>query len=150
MSFIDVLIKDHREAEHGLEAILKGETVNRDQLAEVLQEIQQHMAVEEKYLYPTAEDELTHKERSHLVEHSYKEHSEAKDYLIRLTNVDYVSDETLKKDVEALYEALKHHHSDEEEDVFPKIKQKFSADEMKDMDISISQFKEHAHGFVHQ
>lgn len=148
--FTETLTKDHREIEQNLKDILDSDTIDNEKLDKTLKDIQQHMVVEEKYLYPEAKDDLTHKERSNLVEHSYEEHSEGKDLLLRLTNTDYQSDDTKRKDIQALYDDLTHHHEDEEEDVFPKLEKKLDDKDIKSVSTSIEAGLNNMNGFVSQ
>ncbi len=148
--FSELLTTQHRQIEKKLKEVMGPATVDAEALTPILRELQHHMAAEEKHLYPLAEDALTHKERSKLVEHSYKEHTELKDYIIKLGNTDYVSQDSLKNDINSLYDILAHHHKDEEEDVFPKLIKELPEKQIESLSLSVAAFLENASGYALQ
>lgn len=148
MNFIEHLTKEHRRYENDLKALINVEKVDKEKLQSVLKELQQHMVKEEKYLYPEAEDCLNKSDQIEMVQDGYFEHTQAKDFIIKLTNTDYLNQKTLKDDMKELLQELEHHHEDEETELFPKMREKLSKADIKSISISMDAFDANQSSFV--
>lgn len=148
MNFIEHLTTEHRRFEKELKTLTAQKGLKQSQLLPVLKELQQHMVKEEKYLYPKAENVLNKNNQLKMVQDGYLEHTQAKDYIIKLTNTDYINEQTLKQDIKTLYDELAHHHQDEETELFPKLSSLMSEDEVSRMSINMDAFDENRSSFV--
>lgn len=135
--FTETPTNDHREIEQNLENLMESDNIDQGQLESTLKDIQHHMVTEEKHLYPEAEEQFDHQERSEMVEHSYREHTKAKDLVIKLTNDDYDSTHAKRKDIQELYDDLTHHHEEEEQDVFPELEKAMDNKDIQNISSSI-------------
>jgi iron-sulfur cluster repair protein YtfE (RIC family) len=115
-----ILEADHRVAEHLIEQISESEGKERAELVERLRtEIENHMVLEEEVVYP-AMAPITGEEA---VDEGETEHVLAREALARVVELcpDGPGFEAALESMEA---AIDHHVTDEEEEVFPKLRSK--------------------------
>lgn len=140
---IQLLLHDHEEmGKMYHEYVLTGEEAHAKKLdiAEKLnKEITLHFSKEEKVLFP-AFAEKGGKEAEEMVQHALEEHRHIEFAMSRLkkTKVENKNFETRMK---VLMENLKHHHEDEELEVFPKVNEVLS-DELDSLGQEIKAIKE--------
>ena len=121
MNLLDHLVSEHREAESLIDQIADTDpgperTRLLDELAEALHT---HMKVEEQFLYPLAREVLSDDDE---VEEGNNEHETAREVLDRMYEI---KDEPgFAGALDMLKAGLVHHHGDEEEDLFPVLREK--------------------------
>lgn len=121
MNLLDHLISEHREAESLIDQISEtdpGQERNR-LLHELTEALHTHMKVEEQFLYPLAREVLADDEE---VDEGNNEHDSAREVLERMYEI---KDEPgFAGALDMLKAGLVHHHGDEEEDLFPVLREK--------------------------
>jgi len=120
---ISMLVSEHREVERGFEEFENlgdGSTTQKKKLADkICQQLEKHMAIEEKIFYPTLKKELKGSEE--MVNEAIVEHSSAKELMKQIQAMK--GDEKLfDSKVHVLKELIEHHIEEEEEEMFPKAK----------------------------
>jgi len=119
MDAVDLLVKQHRLLETQLESLVTagGEEARRASLAEVGDHLGVHLASEEEVFYPAIRAQST---KDELLE-SLEEHLSLKRLLADLLALQ-PADETFQAKCKVLREQAVHHHKEEEEDLFPKVR----------------------------
>ena len=128
MDAIELLKSDHRSVE-GLftkyetapSPVEKHEIVN-----EIVRELSIHAAIEEQLLYPLMRFKLEN--GNAIVDHAIQDHSEVKRLLADIEKLDTTSEDFYEK-VQAVMAAIRHHVPEEENDLFPRLTEKVSADQ---------------------
>ena len=116
---VDLIMQDHREVER-LFGELKQHADRRPLVVPVLAALlTAHSRAEEAEVYPVAKAEADEAEE---VAHSQREHAQAEQLLVRLTEADPQSAE-FDKVLAELEEAVTHHVEEEESTVLPKMRQ---------------------------
>ncbi len=141
---IEILEQDHREVEEmftELESLRGASTEEqlsrRKDLAEqVTIELVRHSVAEEVIVYPRVEQKVSAEE----VEHARKEHKEAEQTMARLEKLD-ADDPGFDDELAELMKEIRHHIEEEEGDMFTKMRQSFSADELRSMGARVAAFK---------
>jgi hemerythrin superfamily protein len=130
---IDILVTDHREVET-LFAELEtgaGEPEHRRDLVDVaIAELVRHSVAEEMYLYPTARKVLPDGDR--MADQEIHEHAEAERIMTELDGLDATHpafDPTLAR----LMTAIRDHVRDEESDLFPRLRQVCTPEDLHDL-----------------
>lgn len=130
---IEIVKRDHRKVER-----LFKECEDLDEQAfeskskvveQIIRELRLHMKMEEFLLYPRAE-ELFDKKDDKMVEEAIAEHEVAKRILEELS-VTHPEDPQFDARVKVLNENIAHHIMEEEQELLPRINEKFSE---KDLD----------------
>lgn len=125
---VDLIVQDHRQLQRMFEE-LRSDPSKRQALAPVMSTLLfAHSRAEESEVYPRAraaggEDD---------VEHSQEEHLLADQLAERLTGLDPESDE-FSDVLEQLIEAVTHHLEEEEESVLPHMRERMSADDLREL-----------------
>jgi hemerythrin superfamily protein len=105
-----------------------GEPDHRKRLADVvIAELVRHSVAEEMYLYPTAKRALPDGEQ--LSEHEIGEHADAEKLMNRIDGLD-ATDPEFEPAVARLIAAIRHHVHEEESDLFPRLRQACTPDEL--------------------
>ena len=119
-----MLTQEHREVERLFSEFEKlGERahVSKKKLAgEICQELYKHMEVEEKIFYPMAKEEV--KESEDLVNEAVVEHASAKKLMKEIEGMEG-TEELFESKVLVLKELIEHHVEEEEDEMFPKLRQ---------------------------
>ena len=122
MDAINLLISDHREVEalfKKFEELSDGEPGRQAFLAEkICKALQVHMTIEEELFYPAAR-EVFDDDDDGMVDEGVKEHAEAKELIEKIMSL--TTGPELDKAMEKLKEAIEHHVSDEEDEMFPAL-----------------------------
>jgi hemerythrin superfamily protein len=130
---IDILVTDHREVETMFAELETGtgDPEHRRNLADVvIAELVRHSVAEEMYLYPTARKTLP--DGDQLAEHEISEHAEAERIMNDLDGLDS-TDPRFDTEVARLAAAIRHHVQDEETDLFPRLREACSREELLEL-----------------
>jgi hemerythrin superfamily protein len=130
---IDVLVTDHREVESMFAELETGtgDPEHRKRISDVvIAELVSHSVAEEMYLYPAARKALPDGER--LSEHEIREHAEAEVLMNRIDGMD-ATDPDFEPTVAELIRAIRHHIREEEADLFPRMRQACSPDDLQQL-----------------
>ncbi|MER7010187.1 hemerythrin domain-containing protein [Saccharopolyspora sp. NPDC000359] len=141
---IDVLTKDHRSVESAFEEYERGglsDQARRGLVDHIITELVRHSVAEEQHLYPAARKVLP--DGDELADHEIEEHAEAEEVMKQLEGME-PSDAEFDRLVRKLISDIRHHVDDEEKDLFPRLQQACSADELQDLGAKIVQAKERA------
>ena len=116
-SALNLLRHDHDKVEKLFKEVEgTGDSAAKQRLAErIYQELTIHTKIEEEIFYPAAREY-----ESQLVNHSLKEHQEAKEMIAELKKMS-VSDAGFDEKMGALAEAVSEHIEDEEGKMFPDL-----------------------------
>jgi hemerythrin superfamily protein len=138
MDAISLLKNDHRKVEKIFSEIEKGKG-NRGQLfKELATELTVHAEIEEKLFYPAAKDAEPTKD---LVLESYEEHKQVKMVLSDLEQADKNTEHWLAG-LKVLMEDVQHHVKEEENELFPKVKDKvLSKQQLEELGTKMEQLK---------
>ena len=131
MDGLELLIQDHDKVEM---LFVKIETGGKNEKSEALfkqiyQELTIHAVIEEQVFYPAL---AKFKEMESVLKDSYTEHANAKREMGKIANLDYTSDEWMKL-VEKLHKDIKHHVNDEEQKMFPKVRNLMNEQELQEL-----------------
>lgn len=117
---VKLLKQDHRAVAGALEEFESAEREEKQSIARrICKMLTVHSQIEEELLYPAARDALG-SEDSHLVAEARVEHASVKD-LIQQIEARESMDEQYEAKVCVLGEYVKHHVSEEENELFPKL-----------------------------
>lgn len=141
MDVITLLKEDHKHIAHLLSELVHthNEDVNRRvSLFEKLeQELIMHTGYEEKLFYPA----LRSNPKTHqLILEAYQEHHVIGHILADISRVAFDHD-VWKAKMTVMKENIAHHVKEEERDIFPKVRQLLTAEELKKMGDDLQTFK---------
>jgi hemerythrin superfamily protein len=120
---ITLLKQDHRAVEALFQEFEKSEDTELGPIAErVCQMLTVHAQIEEEILYPAAKDAFEDEEDTELVNEAAVEHGSAKELIEKIEAMSE-DDELFKATVTVLSEYIKHHVKEEEQELFPKLKE---------------------------
>ncbi len=108
---------------------------------EVIEQLAVHAAVEEQVLYPAIRAEVPGE--TPLVLEALEEHHLAKLSLAEIEKLPPQAERFTAK-MTVLIESVRHHVTEEEQDLFPKVRQAFSEQELEEMGEAIERAKETA------
>jgi len=125
MDVLEHLMQEHRQVEQLLTKLSEAEEAERAPLIEELADsLTVHMAVEERFLYPIVEKVVGDEEE----EEAESEHGLAREGLDKLRSMQ--EQPGFGAAVDMLTAGIKHHVREEEDEIFPKLRQK-AASELK-------------------
>lgn len=129
---IDMLIQDHHQVNNMFEQYDEGaDPERRDRLVhDIIQSLNKHARVEEDILYPYIRAEVP--DGNSLMDEAEHEHQEAKDAIAKLSEL-APEDAAFNDAFRTLKEGVQHHVQEEEQEVFPKLRE--VADEAKLMEL---------------
>lgn len=138
MDAITLLKNDHRQVEKLFKELEKGNG-NREQLFKELKDsLEVHAEIEEKLFYPAVRDA---KQTHDIVIESFEEHKQVKMVLMDLEKADKKTEHWLAG-VKVLMEDVQHHVGEEENDMFPKVKDKIlSKQQLEDLGTRMEEMK---------
>jgi len=126
MHAVEMLIRQHREMEAALEAVLEASGGERSaQFVRAADVLMSHVTVEEQVFYPAVKQKRT----EDILLESLEEHLSLKRLVADLVEMS-VGDDRFDAKLHVLKEQAEHHHEEEEEKLFPKVKRLFSDDEL--------------------
>jgi hemerythrin superfamily protein len=121
---IELLMTDHRKVEDLFEQYdsekESGEDTRRGIAQQICNELTVHAQVEEELFYPWLRENLDDMER---VEEAQVEHNGARDLIAQIETAEAVDDH-YNAMVKVLGEYIKHHVKEEEQNIFPEVKDK--------------------------
>jgi hemerythrin-like domain-containing protein len=128
---LELLMSDHRKVEDLFEQFeqeKEGDEGTRREIAQqICNELTIHAQVEEELFYPWLRENLDEDEAD-MVEEALVEHNTAKDLIAQLEGATEI-DEQYNAKVKVLGEYIKHHVQEEENEIFPSIR-----DEQEELD----------------
>jgi hemerythrin superfamily protein len=129
MNAIDLLVSQHRKMEAALKDLVDGDAASRRaRFGRTADQLMAHVLVEEEHFYPAVRARRT----EDILLESLEEHLSLKRVLADLLALK-VDDPTFGPKLHVLYEQAEHHHGEEEEHLFPKVKKLLSAKELDDL-----------------
>ncbi len=117
MDAIDLLERHHRELERQFSALKKASSVDPEQFSTAADLLAIHITLEEQQFYPAVKARRT----EDILLESLEEHLSLKRVLADLLGLT-ATDERFEPKLHVLAEQLEHHHKEEEEHLFPKVK----------------------------
>ncbi|MER7504449.1 hemerythrin domain-containing protein [Nonomuraea pusilla] len=139
---IDVLVTDHREVEEmftRLEALTGTGGEEAKTLAEkVVIELVRHSVAEEEYLYPAAREHVPG--GGEVADHEIKEHAEAERTMKDLERLE-PGDAEFWPTVHRLMDEIRHHIREEEGDLFPKLRQACTPQQLVELGEKVTRAK---------
>jgi hemerythrin superfamily protein len=122
---LEILAAQHREVDELIEMLLNGEGDRQALFTELANNLAAHATVEEKVFYPA----IMAKETKDMLHESVEEHLAIRRLLADLITQN-LDNESFKAKLHVLKEQVDHHaHKEEEDELFPKVKDAFSSDE---------------------
>lgn len=129
MDAIKLLTQDHKAVDSLFKELenTKDPKKQRKLVDTVIEELSIHAAIEEKELYPVMREAFSDND---LVEHAEHEHAKAKTLLIVLSQLPPEHDR-FAPILHELISDVRHHVKEEENDLFPKLKDKIGDQELE-------------------
>jgi hemerythrin superfamily protein len=132
MDAIELLEQQHRDAEALFDRFenTQDDEQQREIVTQVLRELRMHTSIEEEFLYPAAQERVQGLE-DELLE-AYEEHHAVE---LLMDELDGMSpdDERFDAKVTVVKELVLHHVEEEEQELFPEIRDTFSEDELAEL-----------------
>lgn len=117
---VKLLKQDHREVAQALEEFESAARQEKQTIARrICKMLTVHAQIEEELLYPAARDALK-ADDAHLVAEAGVEHASVKELILQIQNRQ-LADEQFDARVCVMGEYVKHHVSEEEDELFPKL-----------------------------
>lgn len=127
MNAIEMLTTQHRQMEHALKEALEVEgSARRERFERAADVLMSHVLVEENYFFPAVKAKRT----EDILLESLEEHLSLKRLVADLLELK-VDDEHFEPKLHVLREQAEHHHGEEEENLFPKVKKLLSTSELE-------------------
>ena len=118
MDAVDLLVRQHREMERAMARVLDDDDNDtKARFADVADHLTTHIASEEEVFYPAVRERRT----EDILLESLEEHLSLKRLLADLLELE-PADKTFEPKFKVLKEQAEHHHKEEEEHLFPKVK----------------------------
>ena len=132
MDAITTLRNDHRDVEKLFKEVLRTEDETKLQRLgmEIIKELSIHAAIEEQIFYPAVLQALPREQRA-LVK-SLEAHHAAKSMLAEVDRLTAASDR-YKAKLEVLIDNVRHHIEEEEQDLFPKVRNALKPNELEEI-----------------
>ena len=148
MNALDRLQQDHdkvRDLASRFETAQESDdTEQMRSLAEkICAELEVHAAIEEAVFYPAVR-ELDDEKLTELVAESIEEHRVVKTLVKEITSLAESSDEKLAAKTTVLIENVEHHASEEEDEMFPLVRQQMSAEQLDELGRELENAKSNA------
>jgi hemerythrin superfamily protein len=140
MDVISLLTQDHREVETLFQQF-EGEAdpIRRGDVGEkIMTELTVHAEGEETFFYPQIRDAAPGTEE--LTEESYKEHGEVKQVIGQIEAMQ-PEDSGYVPTVQRLKQLVQHHVQEEENELFPKVRQALGAEKLEQIGAQIDEMK---------
>jgi hemerythrin superfamily protein len=131
---VQLLKDDHKTVEDlfaRYEAAGEDATEEKRQIRDrIVKELSVHAYIEEEVFYPATKE--ARKETEELVQEALEEHSKAKEMLRRLSALD-PDDSEFDELMRHLVTDVRHHVEEEENEMFPKVSESLSSQELSDL-----------------
>lgn len=134
MNAIEFLTRHHRELEEHLDTLKDSESVDRALFLKTADSLAAHITVEEELFYPAVKAERT----EDILLESLEEHLSLKRVLADLIELD-PEDAKFGPKLHVLAEQAEHHHKEEEEHLFPKVKKLLDAGRLQGLGERMAQ-----------
>ena len=118
----------------------------RELVDTMIEELTVHAFIEEQLFYPAArklEAEGNETEPEELVKEAEEEHAQVKTLLAELENLP-AEDEYFDAKVTVVIDNVRHHAEEEEEEMFPKVRDKMGRNELQELGQKMLELKERA------
>jgi hemerythrin superfamily protein len=129
---IELLTQDHRAVEALFKEFEKVQDNDSDAAADIIEtacaELQIHDKLETEIFYPAVREEAEKDDVEDLLDEAEVEHDTVRELIDKIEAMDW-EDEKLHAHFQVLSEYVKHHVKEEEQELFPKLKQ------LKDLDL---------------
>jgi hemerythrin superfamily protein len=144
---IDILTQDHREVEamfSELEALMQtrsgtDDDRRKDLVDQVTIELVRHSVAEEIAVYPKVKEKVSEEE----AERAKREHAEAEETMKRLENLE-VDDAAFEEEIRKLMSEIRQHVAEEEGEMFPRMREILTPDELIDLGKRVEAIKKMA------
>jgi hemerythrin superfamily protein len=132
MNAIDVLKQDHDKVKQLFQRFESSddESLHRRLFEEIKTELQIHSHIEEAVFYPVVEEKDD--ELNEMVQEAYDEHAEVNDLLVEIEDLNREGSDLRSKVIE-LKDIVEHHVQEEENEMFPKVRQAMGEEELSRM-----------------
>jgi hemerythrin superfamily protein len=136
---IELLTKDHDKVENLFTQIEQGVTAEKGKelFTTIYHELTLHSIVEEQIFYPAVAKNPSFKD---LLKDAFTEHAQVKQQLGDISYLEPASAEWTKM-MGKVWKELKHHINDEEEKLFPKVREAMSEKELKALGSELEEGK---------
>lgn len=136
---IELLVKDHDKVENMFTQIEQGvtEETGKTLFTTIYHELTLHAIVEEQIFYPAIARNPKFKD---LLKDAFSEHAEVKQQLGDIAYLEAASPEWTKM-MGKVWKELQHHINDEEEKLFPKVREAMSEKELKTLGAELLEGK---------
>ncbi|MFL6132365.1 MAG: hemerythrin domain-containing protein [Nocardioidaceae bacterium] len=141
---IEILTADHREVEAmfiELETLMQTRGGSEDELRKDLTdqitiELVRHAVAEEVAVYPMVKEKVSEEE----AERAKREHAEAEETMKRLERLDS-DDATFEQEIRKLMSEIREHVAEEEGEMFPRMREVFSQEELTELGKRVEAIK---------
>ena len=138
MDAIELLMIQHEEAKALFKKIERAEDDEKQDLFErVADALAVHATIEEKQFYPATRNARTEE----MLQEAVEEHLAAKRLIADLLEMT-PDDPQFDAKIAVLKEQVEHHIEEEEEELFPKVRRMFKADEIEDLGVAMEDMAE--------
>ena len=142
---VQLLKDDHKTVEDlfaRYEAASEDATEEKRQIRDrIVKELSVHAYIEEEVFYPATKE--VRKETEEMVQEALEEHSKAKDMLRKLSALD-PDDSVFDEVMRHLVTDIRHHVEEEENEMFPKVSESLSSQELSDLGDRLQEAKSQA------
>ncbi|HET9530417.1 MAG TPA: hemerythrin domain-containing protein [Blastocatellia bacterium] len=142
MNVLEFLKQDHKEAMNMMNQIETANAGGQKSKMELFNQLKSaltlHTKMEEQIFYPELEN---HQETRDLVREAYSEHQEVDDLLSEISGLSPTSGDFADKIAE-LRDAVEHHVGEEENQMFPKVKQIIGQEQLNNMGRRMMEMKQ--------
>jgi iron-sulfur cluster repair protein YtfE (RIC family) len=131
MDALELLQQDHERVKKLLKRVeLTGDRKQQKQIFnEIKAELQAHTRIEEKIFYPAMEQ---HEELREIVLEGLESHKQVRTVLRQMVRISS-SSEKFKPKLKTLHDHIEHHSQDEEQELFPKIREVINSAELEQL-----------------
>ena len=141
---IEILTTDHREVEAmfiELETLMKtrggtDDELRKDLADQITIELVRHAVAEEVAVYPMVKEKVSEEE----AERAKREHAEAEETMKRLESLDS-EDPTFEQEIRKLMNEIREHVAEEEGEMFPRMREVFSPEELTELGKRVEAIK---------
>jgi hemerythrin superfamily protein len=143
MNALEFLKEDHRKVKTLFQEMRKtsDRSKQKENFDKIDTELEMHTHIEETIFYPAIEEQ---EELKDMVTQALAEHHQAKELLEQLETL-RADDHDFGSKLQQLMEAVEHHVEEEEEEMFPKIREVFDEDELEQLGEDLESAKGAAH-----
>jgi len=140
---IEVLTHDHREVEELFDQIEQATdgSERRELTDQVITELIRHSVAEEQYMYPAAREYIP--DGDAIVDGEIADHNEVEEALKALEDIDADDPEFMNR-FRRMSEDVKDHVQEEEDELFPKLRQHATAEALRELGKKVERAKKMA------